>query len=745
MNGTILTKQNLQLLKNKLMKHKTLVITFILAVVFVATGISNSVFAGTIPTVRGRVITTAGRPISGVWVSMTSSGCPNCVECLQKQATRYAQTDANGEFTFSPVYTPNYSQPGGTCASNPEIGKMIDTDLDGVNDAEMIPAVAPGCTDTENGKSWTVCTYEFGCWGSSYSFTVVKPFNWQGSFDTISGVTFNNADHDFTIFPGEITYHDPTASVTPTSIPTDQTFTNEPSFPRCLTSSVLQFGGGDSDLCRTAIASCPTRSTSTFVSTGGNGTVKIYTGMGHRWDKDCAIGPNNDSDTKTQCDQADQTFEALKVFVNDTEVGQTVDLGTDTIGYWEFPATLAEGQNKLELRHIIENQQLSSNSESVFYKGSVCEDSGSGEPTGSASCSVSLPSAISLSVGETKTISPNLRETGGSVDEMTFLISNSLASVCNTTLSSCPRGNLSYRDAQAGFGANVTGYTQGNVIFTVAARMIDEGVSCISDSSTIQVLSSDAWWQVKEGDVMTNGNVLSEIPTSCSPSLNCDAYFITNDSDNDPGIPVTGGNFSVGSSSTKGWLVEGSRYLGTQPYNFSFFESKTDMINSVNVNSSTMTQASLSTGGILHEGYEYYFYDGRQGDISLSGNITVGDRKIILIVDDADVLVDGNISLNDGNGFFMLVSSKGISINETVDSIEGLYFTDGIFKTNSDNTGDEQLVIRGAVVADSVKLTRSLTNNSIAASEVIEYAPDQYLLYPSSLAQPFLVWKEIQP
>ncbi|MCX7928889.1 MAG: carboxypeptidase-like regulatory domain-containing protein [Patescibacteria group bacterium] len=710
----------------------------------------ESVEAGVIPTIRGYVYTENKRPIPGVWVAMTNSGCKWCPKCLRGKATRYAKTNEKGEFVFEPVYVADYLQPGGTCESNPAIGRMIDTDFDGVLDAEEIPKAPSGCMD--NGAR--ACTYEFGCWGAKYTFSVVKPFNLTGEFSKLTEVDFNNALVDFTIYPGEIIYNPdpPPVSNTPT-VSLYPYAKEEPPFPSCLSLNILQFGSGE--VCRISQDECKSQNDYTFFSPGGNAVLKIYTGMGHLWDQGCKQGPNNDpqrSGSGGVCDQISQTYEAVKVLVNGVEVGRTVDLGTDVNSYWEFPVVLNNGSNTLSIKHIIAGESLSIESESVFYKGAICaEDSISFVPS---SCQVNLPPAISLSVDETRQILPGIESRNGSVDEVTFTLEPlGYASLCSSNLGKCQAGIYTYTDTSPVFGANITGISSGNVRLNVSAKMIDEKVDCVSADSTIQVFSQNAWFQVRNGNVITNSNISVQIPPVCISNPICSPYFITKRGGNSPGLALLSGYYNSNVNvSEKNWLVE--RLRSFEQVNFEFFESLTrsEGIYQKNLTKSNITQYDLLNSGIQHNGYYYYFYEGPE-NLNISDDISLGSRKVVLLVKNASLFINGNINFNDGQGFFMAITDKNIYVSpdvysgiNNVPALEGIFVADeGFISGSEDEDFDKQLFVRGTVIAEQLSLQRNLKDNATKPAEFFEFAPDLYMNYPSIFSKKLFLWKEITP
>lgn len=162
---------------------------------------------------------------------------------------------------------------------------------------------------------------------------------------------------------------------------------------------------------------------------------------------------------------------------------------------------------------------------------------------------------------------------------------------------------------------------------------------------------------------------------------------------------------------------------------------------------------SLTLGDAIHveDNYYWYKYDG-----TLNGNqaltipaVDLGTRKVILMVDNADANITGNIHLTDGSGFFMLIVNGNINVDATIGgeatpNLEGLYLADGIF---SDGVGNTQLWVRGSVVGNlGVNMQRDLGGvaNSDPA-EFFEYAPDLIMLYPSKLGVRKMSWKEVAP
>jgi hypothetical protein len=261
-------------------------------------------------------------------------------------------------------------------------------------------------------------------------------------------------------------------------------------------------------------------------------------------------------------------------------------------------------------------------------------------------------------------------------------------------------------------------------------------------SCSAPVLSS-SWWQVKDGDVTTNGDINSNVPTGSLFELNGDGNF--------PGVPAYGGStdLTVANVSSTGWLAN-SANSSYKLFNSTYFLNAipTDVI--VNKLTGTFDQTALNGGVVDPDGYTWFMYDATLTNLPLSigTDISLGTKKVILMVKGGDIDISGNINLTKGNGFFLAVTSGSINIAPGVTSLEGVYVTDGIFDTGTTNTDpgtDVQLVVRGTVAAFAgMKLQRSLSDNT-SPSELFEFAPDQELLFPTKLSNYPSTWLEVAP
>ena len=95
----------------------------------------------------------------------------------------------------------------------------------------------------------------------------------------------------------------------------------------------------------------------------------------------------------------------------------------------------------------------------------------------------------------------------------------------------------------------------------------------------------------------------------------------------------------------------------------------------------------------------------------------------------------------------MFVVSGNISIGPSVDSVSGIYLTNGQFKTGT--LGKRQdtkgITVTGSVVAlNGVKLERSLNNNTTPAEKFI-FSPSLLLQIPYNFFQRNFNWREVNP
>ena len=266
--------------------------------------------------------------------------------------------------------------------------------------------------------------------------------------------------------------------------------------------------------------------------------------------------------------------------------------------------------------------------------------------------------------------------------------------------------------------------------------------------------NNNPWWQVKDSDVQTNGDLTSKVPSS--------QFFDLPGAGTYPGIPAYGGStqdtITSTNVSTKGWLAN-SPWSSPKVFDYAYFANQIPSdITPTSLDGGVDVANALTTQGSPQYGYYWYKYDGANNggaDLNLPA-IDFTNRKVILLVANANLNITGNINLTKGQGFFLAITGKSadgtrgnITVNSNVTSIVGLYVADNSFKDTENSTvGTEQLHVRGSIAAyGGVTMLRDVgaALNGTTPSDLFEYAPDQILLFPRVLGVRKINWKEVAP
>ena len=356
------------------------------------------------------------------------------------------------------------------------------------------------------------------------------------------------------------------------------------------------------------------------------------------------------------------------------------------------------------------------------------------------SCTLSLAAIPStIAIGDQSVLSATVVPTGGTISKVDFSEAGNHTTPASITDNSSP------------FSYLATGASSGISTVTAVATM-NNGVTTCNGNAIINVTNRGPWWQVKDGDVTTNGNLSSSIPPTVG------LYFDIIGDGGYPGVPAYGGttNLTGANVSPTGWLAN-SGYTSTKIFDSNYFLNAIPADAVINSLPNTVDQISIDSGAIDPSGIYYFEYTPAAGtDLTING-INVGTKKVVLIAKGADVYLKGNIKLTKGRGFFLLVAGKtagGTKGNIYVDpgvgggavnpNLEGVYVSDGQFQTGISAT---RLWVRGTVAAyGGISLQRDLgAANSVTPAEFFEYAPDMELLFPSRLANHTISWQEVAP
>lgn len=344
--------------------------------------------------------------------------------------------------------------------------------------------------------------------------------------------------------------------------------------------------------------------------------------------------------------------------------------------------------------------------------------------------------------------SPSLSVTQGDLPTPFNLSVNSNSAITNTTFSSSDTGvaTVTTPDTSYTYSTSVLGNNLGSA--TLTGNVYFGATLACTNTAVITVLSPNPWWQVKDGDTSSNGNLTANVPPN--------DYFDLDGAGGFPGVAAYGGTTDLAKDtvSTTGWLAQ-STNASQKIFNYQYFANQAPgdtVFNSVNPADAA---GSLSGGGTADtNGYYWYKYMGG-ADLSIDTPVNLGGRKVILFIDSADLYINAPINLDDGSGFLLVIVGKttggtkgniivGSTVGGSAYDLEGLYMADGLFQTGISST---TLKIRGSVTGyDGISMQRDLTaSGNVNPSEFFEYAPDQILLFPKQLSTRKINWKEVAP
>jgi len=277
----------------------------------------------------------------------------------------------------------------------------------------------------------------------------------------------------------------------------------------------------------------------------------------------------------------------------------------------------------------------------------------------------------------------------------------------------------------------VTPVSVGTVMVRARASMgVGVGVKC-SDINTIEVTLPGPWWQAAGGNVISNGDIASDIEPAGTD-------FILPGEAGSPGLVLYSGSTLNTGNGNVNWRAKSD---------FSFEDEITYeyLINRVPSGAIVAELSGSVSGGDINSAanpsHGNFAWIKASGDLTINGNATI-TPKVILFVD-GDLNVNGNINLASSD-FFLAIVSGDINIDPTVTSLKGIFFADWSFSTGS---GSNPLSVYGNVTTLSgVYLARDLgALNPTDPAEVFEFAPEIYLNYPASLTPNKMVWVEVAP
>lgn len=313
-------------------------------------------------------------------------------------------------------------------------------------------------------------------------------------------------------------------------------------------------------------------------------------------------------------------------------------------------------------------------------------------------------------------------------------------------------GDQSLNWGTATSGTNVaniagnTNYSTSVAVYESTPNAARSNYICKSTDTTknCPIPISDPWWQVKDGDVQTNGDLYLSVPTGL--------YFGLPGLGGFPGVAKYGGSTSLSSAkvSAKGWLANSSYTPpNNRVQNYAYFRRLVPSDVALN------PVSLFPSGGTASYGYYWYEYDASVTglDLSITSPIALPDgRKVILLVTGADLNIEESITYSPGRSIFVALADHNINIDPLVGGavdpnfdLMGFFLADGNISTG---VSANPLHVKGSVAAlGGLNLQRNLgaSLNPTTASEVFEYDPASAFLFPPKLSIEKTRWKEVAP
>jgi len=136
----------------------------------------------------------------------------------------------------------------------------------------------------------------------------------------------------------------------------------------------------------------------------------------------------------------------------------------------------------------------------------------------------------------------------------------------------------------------------------------------------------------------------------------------------------------------------------------------------------------------------------------VSGVAVIDTPWIVGVGEKYVVFVNGNLEIRSdiavpSGGFLAFIVSGDIIVDPAVRQIQGLYVTDGVFRTLQDPIVDVSLEVEGTVVAwNNIDLSRNmLLDNSAGPAEKFIYRPDLIENMPDKMKAFAMQWQEVTP
>ncbi|MDD2225152.1 MAG: hypothetical protein PHP97_03235 [Candidatus Shapirobacteria bacterium] len=244
-----------------------------------------------------------------------------------------------------------------------------------------------------------------------------------------------------------------------------------------------------------------------------------------------------------------------------------------------------------------------------------------------------------------------------------------------------------------------------NALYTSEANAYDSNPTLKADFSGI--LIQDPWWQASGGGVISNNKVVGGIPATCTN--NCQISI--------GGLVAAPTLNNKGASSYQNWYYSDAlAKLADYNTNYDYFYSQYFVKKGVGTTLAGKTINNISDLG--SDTNNTYFVD---GDLIINGDILKGINK-----------------------FLMIIAKGNITVNQTVNTVDGILVAN---KINVGGSSPDQLIFNGSLyAADSVNFfrdhdTNNRINNNSTPTVVVNYNPELIFNMPSDIAKVLTNWQ----
>ena len=245
-----------------------------------------------------------------------------------------------------------------------------------------------------------------------------------------------------------------------------------------------------------------------------------------------------------------------------------------------------------------------------------------------------------------------------------------------------------------------------NALYTNEANAYDNNPSIIADFSG--TLIQDPWWQAQNGGVISNVGVTGEVPVTCTAN-NCKISF--------GGLAAAPSINNVGKSldNSQTWYYSDVlAKLADYNTNYDYFYSQYFVKKGVGTTLAGKTINNISDLG--SDTNNIYFIN---GDLIINGDILKGINKFLMII------VKGNIT-----------------VNQNVNTVDGIFVANNINASGSNATA---LTFNGSLYAsNSVTFSRDFDtrlNNNTNPAVVVKYDPELIFNLPGDVAKVLTNWQ----